>query len=123
MELQVSLVRQGETQFALGIFEDALESMKRAVTMSPVEDCTRAKILNNLGAVHYQLDNHEESLDAFIAALEIQRRMLGSPIRRQHIVHDASLTMCNMGKLYIKQGLFRMSYTVFEEAFVVSNFK
>ncbi|CAJ1942696.1 unnamed protein product [Cylindrotheca closterium] len=115
----VSLVRQGEAQFALGVFADALESMKRALAMSPIEDCTRAKILNNLGVVHYQLDNYEESLDAFIAALEIQRRMLGSPIRRQHIVHDASLTMCNMGKLYIKQALFRMSYTVFEEAFVL----
>lgn len=89
--------------------------------MSPVEDCTRAKILNDLGVVHYQLDNHEESLNAFISALEIQRKMLAGPIRRQHIVHDASLTMCNMGKLYIKQGLFRMSYTVFEEAFMVSD--
>ncbi|KAL3938310.1 MAG: hypothetical protein SGBAC_006750 [Bacillariaceae sp.] len=117
----VSLVRQGETQFALGFFAEALESMKRASAMSPIEDCTRAKILNNLGCVHYQLDNYEESLDAFISALEIQRRMLASPIRRQHIVHDASLTMCNMGKLYIKQCLFRMSYTVFEEAFVLQS--
>lgn len=122
LESQVSLVRQGETQFALGFFAEALESMKRASAMSPIEDCTRAKILNNLGCVHYQLDNYEESLDAFISALEIQRRMLASPIRRQHIVHDASLTMCNMGKLYIKQCLFRMSYTVFEEAFVVRDF-
>jgi tetratricopeptide (TPR) repeat protein len=114
------LVRLGETYFALGLFNDALESMTKALDISPTEDASRAKILNNIGVIHYQLAEYDKSLQAFISALEIQRQWLDSPIRRQPIVYDASVTMCNMGKLYIKQGQYKLSYNVFEEAFVVS---
>lgn len=114
------MVRLGETYFALGLFNDALESMTKALDISPTEDASRAKILNNIGVIHYQLAEYDKSLQAFISALEIQRQWLDSPIRRQPIVYDASVTMCNMGKLYIKQGQYKLSYNVFEEAFVVS---
>jgi tetratricopeptide (TPR) repeat protein len=94
--------------------------MTKALDISPTEDASRAKILNNIGVIHYQLAEYDKSLQAFISALEIQRQWLDSPIRRQPIVYDASVTMCNMGKLYIKQGQYKLSYNVFEEAFVVS---
>lgn len=114
------MVRLGETYFALGLFDDALASMTKALEISPTENATRAKILNNIGVIHYQLAACEKSLEAFISALEIQRQWLDGPIRRQPIVYDASVTMCNMGKLYIKQDQYKLSYNVFEEAFVVS---
>lgn len=114
------MVRLGDAFFALGLFNDALGSMTKALEMSPTENASRAKILNNIGVIHYQLAEYEKSLEAFISALEIQRQWLDGPIRRQPIVYDASVTMCNMGKLYIKQDQYKLSYNVFEEAFVVS---
>lgn len=102
------------------MFDDALVSLSKALEISPNEDSTRAKILNNIAVVHYQLESYEKSLQAFISALEIQRTWLDGPIRRQPIVLDASVTMCNMGKLYIKQNQYTLAYSVFEEAFVVS---
>eukprot|EP00980_Cylindrotheca_fusiformis_P000292 scaffold66_cov115-Cylindrotheca_fusiformis.AAC.24 len=117
--LAVSLVRLGETNFALGLFNDALESFTKALDITPSEDSTRAKILNNIGVVHYQLESYENSLEAFISALEIQRTWLDGPVRRQPIVFDAAVTLGNMGKLYIEQGLYTLAYSVFEEAFML----
>ena len=119
----MSLVRQGISSFALESFDEAAESFKIALEMSPAEDATRAKILNNMGVAHYQREDYSEALKAFTSALEIQRQWLDGPVRRESIVYDASVTLGNMGKVYLQKGDYDLSYFVFEEACLVRRFR
>lgn len=119
-DVAVSLVRQGESYFALQNYAKALESFKLALDMSPTEDATRAKILNNMGVVYYQQEKFSEALTAFTAALEIQRQWLDDSIRRESMIYDASITLGNMGKVFLELEDFEVAYSVFEEACLVS---
>jgi tetratricopeptide (TPR) repeat protein len=118
-DIAVSLVRQGTAYFALENFEKAIDSFRTALHMSPTEDATRAKVLNNLGLAYYLQDNHKKALKALTGALEIQRQWLDSPVRREPIVYDASVTLGNMGKIYLKKADFDLAYFVYEEACLV----
>lgn len=113
----MSLVRRGEAHFALGFFNDALDSFEQALGMSPHEDTTRAKILNNIGVVNYQCKNYDQALEYFVLALEIQRKWLDSSIRRQPIIYDTSVTLGNIGKLYLQKNEYKLSYSAFEESY------
>lgn len=118
-DVAVSLMRRGEAQFALGNFKDALNSFEAALAMSPTEDTTRAKMLNNIGVVHYQQDNFADALKAFTSALEIQRQWLDGAVRRESIVYDASITLGNMGKIFLELSENEVAYSVYEEACLV----
>jgi tetratricopeptide (TPR) repeat protein len=118
----VSLARQGTAYFALESFDEAVKSFEIALGMSSEEDATRAKILNNMGVAHYQREDYSEALKAFTSALEIQRQWLDGPVRRESIVYDASVTLGNMGKVYLRKGEYDLSYFVFEEACLVRRF-
>ena len=90
--------------------------------MTPAENATRAKILNNLGVAHYQQSDFAAALGAFTAALEIQRQWLDGPVRREPIVYDASVSLSNMGKVYIGMKDYDLAFYVLEEACLVSGF-
>jgi tetratricopeptide (TPR) repeat protein len=119
-DVAVSLVRQGTAYFALENFEKGIDSFHTALHMSPTEDATRAKILNNLGVAYYLQDNHKKALKALTGALEIQRQWLDGPVRREAIVYDASVTLGNMGNIYLRKTDFDLAYFVYEEACLVS---
>ena len=119
-DVAVSLVRQGQAAFGMENFKKAQELFQVALDMSPAEDATRAKILSNIGTVHFYQGNYAESLSAFTAALEIQRQWLVGPVRRDSMVYDASVTLGNMGNVFLQMGEADIAYSVFEEACLVS---
>eukprot|EP00978_Attheya_sp_CCMP212_P003518 scaffold7251_cov43-Attheya_sp.AAC.4 len=98
-DVAVSLAKTGMILFSLERFEDALSSFEQALQMIHIDNATRAKLLNNIGATYYQMSNFVESLKYFTTALEIQRMWLEGPVRRESSVFDASVTLGNMGKL------------------------
>ena len=118
-DVAVSLVREGMVYLALDSFTEATKSFKAALDMSPTEDATRAKILNNLGVAYYLQERFSESLKSFTAALEIQRQWLDGPVRRGPMVFDAAVTLGNMGKVYMRKEDYDLAFFVFEEACVV----
>lgn len=117
---KVSLMREGMSLFALERFDDALASFEAALLGLTQENATRAKVLNNIGVVQYKRQDFIEALKAFTSALAIQRFWLDGPVRRDSIVHDASITLGNMGKLYLERFDYEMSFYVFEESLLVS---
>jgi hypothetical protein len=46
-------VRQEAAYFALKLFNAALNLVEISLGMSPAEDATKAKILNNIGIIYY----------------------------------------------------------------------
>ena len=52
-DIGVSLARQAMAHLALEQFSEACDCLTKALELSPKETGTRAKILNNLGVVHY----------------------------------------------------------------------
>ena len=110
------MVRRGEAHFALEFYNDALDDFEEALLISTQEDTTRAKILNNIGVVNYQCKNYDHALQYFVLALEIQRKWLDTSIRRQPIIYDTSVTLGNIGKLYLQKNEYRLSYSAFEES-------
>ena len=115
-DIAVSLNRQGLAHFALSSIDEALRCFEAALKICTSDDNTRAKILNNLGVARYQLEDYAQALKLFTSALEIQRPLLDGPIRRECMVYDASTTLSNMGKVYLRQGDYDLAYFVFEEA-------
>jgi tetratricopeptide (TPR) repeat protein len=83
------------------------------------DNATRAKILNNIGVCFYQKRDFVEAMKAFTSALEIQRAWLDGKVRRDTIVFDASVTLGNMGKVYLEQENYYLSFFVNEEALLV----
>jgi len=114
-DVGVSYVRKGVCDFALGSFDTAVESMEKALRCCHDESVVKAKILNNLGVMHYHRQDLIQSLKGFAGALEIQRHSLAGPIKRESIVFDASMTLCNMGKLFLEKGDYAAAYSVYEE--------
>lgn len=118
-DVAVSLAKAGTALFALDRFSDALSSFERALQLLEVDNTSRAKILNNIGVARYQMGDNVEALRAFTAALEIQRSWLEGPIRRETTVYDASVTLGNMGKVYLERDDYEMSFYVYEESLLL----
>lgn len=116
-------MRKGDALFAQQSFEEALKAYNLALGMSPAEDATRAKIFNNIGVVQYYMDDLNPALKSLTSALEIQRQWLDGSIRRESIVYDSSVTLDNMGKVYLRKKDFQLAYFVYEEACMVRNKK
>jgi tetratricopeptide (TPR) repeat protein len=122
-DIAVSLTRQGTAFFALEKYDEAFQSFEIALGMCPAEDATRGKILNNMGVVQYQQQQYGKALESLTSALVIQRQWLDGPVRREPMVYDASVTLGNMGKLYLRNGDYDLSYFVYEEACLVGNIR
>lgn len=113
----------GLTYFALEQLDKALESFQKALDirnkLQKRDQLEVAKIYNNMGCVYYQKGDKLAALNLFIDALQIQRRFF-QPIKRESLIHDTSITLGNMGKIYVEQNDFDMSFFLFEEALMVS---
>lgn len=120
-DVAVSLCRKGMCHFALREWDHAIADLEEALSMCPVQNATRAKVLNNLGVVHYHRQDKMEALKYFASALTIQRKWLEGRVQRESIVYDASITLSNMGKLYLQKKDFDTAFHVFEESLVVSD--
>jgi hypothetical protein len=118
-DIAVSLAREAIALFALEKYSDAIHVLKMSLKIVTSENTTRAKILNNIGVCYYQKRDFVEAMKAFTSALEIQRVWLGGKVRRDTIVFDASVTLGNMGKLYLEQDNYHLSFFINEEALLV----
>ena len=118
-DIAVSMVRKGMAQFALGRLDDALFAMELAIDMVTDDEIARAKILNNMGVIYYQQRKYAPALKQFTSSLEIQRRFLEGPLRRDGMVYDAATTLGNMGKLYLEKADYSLAYYVYEEALLL----
>lgn len=118
-DVAVTLVRQGQALFGTGKFAEALECFQEALPSTTADQVVRAKILANVGAAQYYLKNLPKALEAFTQALTIQRKWLDEPVRRESLVYDASVTLSNMGKLYLERGDDAMASFVYEEALLL----
>lgn len=112
-------MREGIAYLALESYDDSVNSFTIALRLTPAENATRAKILNNLGVAHYLRNDLTSALEAFTGALEIQRQWLDGPVRREPIVYDASVSLSNMGKVYIDMKDYELAFYVLEEACLV----
>lgn len=118
----VSYSKMGLTYFALEQLDKALESFQKALDirnkLQKRDQLEVAKIYNNMGCVYYQKGDKLAALNLFIDALQIQRRFF-QPIKRESLIHDTSITLGNMGKIYVEQNDFDMSFFLFEEALML----
>ena len=119
-DIGVSLVRLGVAQFATEKFQEAEKSLESALALFTVQDGTRAKILNSMGAVLFFQQKYDEALKVYTGALEIFRKWLEGPVRRETMIYDASMALSSMGKVYEQTGQLEMAFCMHEEAFLVS---
>jgi len=125
----VTYSKLGLIQFALEQLEPALESFERAYKIQRLvnnnNNLELSKIINNIGVTQYQRGDISSALKNLIESLEIQRKWLNGPIRRESNVYEASVTLCNMGKVYLEKNDYDMSFYAYEEALMLqtSSFK
>ena len=117
----VSYVRQGQALFALRQFDDALQYFQKALALTSAQEqvVIRAKVLTNVGVAYYLLGNVSQALESFTQALAIQRKLLDGPVRRELLVLDTSVTLNNMGKLYLECNDHAMAGFIYEEALLL----
>lgn len=118
-DICVSLTRQASASFALGKLDLAKDAFEKALEMVPPGHIAQAKIFNNLGVVYYQQGNFTESLKEFTKSLDMQRAWLDAPVRRQCTIFDATITLSNMGKLYLQRADHDLSLYLYEESLLL----
>ena len=119
VDVVVSTTRLSMVQFALGRTNEAVQSMQAANDMCIKENVSKAKILNNLGVLHTHHHNYLEAVKCFTHALQIQRKCLQGPVKRPATVFDASVSMSNLGKLYLLKHDITTAVHVLEEALLL----
>ena len=93
--------------FGIGDYDNALLTAMKSVEFADNNfkglDAQMALAYNNLGFVHFTMDNHEEAERAYIQALQIWEENLGS----DHPNVGASLN--NLAALYEKAGSYKQA--------------
>ena len=120
LDLVVTQCRQAQCHFALGRFSEAADILENCLKIAPADDAViRAKILNNLGLVCYHQNEVSKALRCLAHALEQQREWLDGPVKRESIVYEASVSLSNMGKLYLDRTDFALGNSMYEEALLL----
>jgi Tfp pilus assembly protein PilF len=115
----VSLVRKGTALFALGRYDEAIAAFEVALPLMPRNHIVRAKVQNNLGTAYFQQMDYVAALKHFTVSLETQRNWLDASVRRETLVTDASVTLCNMGRVYMERSDNDLASQVYEEALLL----
>jgi tetratricopeptide (TPR) repeat protein len=131
-------VELGIIQLSLKSYDDALSSFEEALEMREIEaeemvepeainECTLkiAKLLNNIGCVHYEKREFSLAADAFHDAINMQQEVLGTLDSSSWSVKDPSIkpgfltmasTMCNQGYIELEQKNYSNAVTTFRES-------
>jgi tetratricopeptide (TPR) repeat protein len=132
-----SLVELGIILLSLKEYSDSLEVLTEALELreNEAEDLVFpkeikesqlkiAKILNNIGCVHFESGNFESAKEAFMDAITLQKESLGEfvvsssvddPTSRPGYLTMAS-TMCNKGYTDIVDDNYRAAILIFNES-------
>ena len=97
-------------------FENALNIQNK---VSQPDSLEIAKLLNNIAAVHYHKGHSKVALKKLNEALDIMKKFLEGPIRRESIVYDTSVILSNIGKIHHERKQYDLAYQNFEEALVI----
>ena len=115
----VSLVRKATTLFALERFDEAVAAFEVAIPMMPRDHIVQAKVQNNLGAAYYQQMDFTAALKQFTLSLDTQRAWLETTVRRETLVFDTSVTLSNIGKVYMERSDSDLACDAYEEALLL----
>mmetsp|Transcript_28592 Transcript_28592/g.43955 ORF Transcript_28592/g.43955 Transcript_28592/m.43955 type:complete len:560 (-) Transcript_28592:132-1811(-) len=124
IELGIILLTRKEYGDSLEIFYEALdmreEEVERAtVNTSDIEanNLSAAKILNNIGCVHYERGELDESRKKFEAAVDLLVATLeeADPLKTPGFSSMASV-MCNLGYIYVMESNFGSASGIFTKA-------
>jgi len=119
----VSLSKVALAYFALEQLDKALEALEKALdvrkTCQQLGNLEVAKLYNNIAAIHYQKGDKKSALKKLKEALEIMRKLIEGPVRRESLVYDTSIILSNMGKIYLERKNYEMAYRMLEEALMV----
>lgn len=119
----VSFTKLGIIQFALEQLDSALESFEHAYKIQRFVNSNShlelSKMINNIGVTHYQRGDFSSALKNLTESIEIQRNCLNGAIRRESNVYEASVTLSNMGKVYLEKNDYDMSFYAYEEALML----
>lgn len=118
-DIAVTLSRKSAACFALGKYEEAIAALKHALEILPLDHRSRAKLLNNLGVIYAFQKDSGGALREFTSALDIQRKWLDVPVRRETTVYDAAVTLSNMGKVHFETSDDELALNVYEEALLL----
>ena len=120
--MQVSYCKLGLVQFSLEQLDSALQSFERVLKIQHLinsPDLQMAKVFCNIGVTFYHKGDMISASKHLRQSIEIQRKWLGSPIRRECNVYELSITLCNIGKIFLERNDYKMCFLAYEEALMV----
>lgn len=100
-------------------FQKALDMRRKQMHSSGILEIS--KLCNNIAVIHYQQGNKKAALAFFHEALELMKRLIQGPVRRESLVYDTSIILSNLGKIYLERGKNKAACRMFEEALLVRN--
>lgn len=118
-DIAVTLARKAAACFGLGRHGEAIAGLNEALAITPEDHLIRAKLLNNLGVIHYFQNDAGGALREFTKGIEIQRNWLENPVRRVPTVYEAAVTLSNMGKVYLETSEDELALYLYEEALLL----
>ncbi|KAL7562216.1 hypothetical protein ACA910_013471 [Epithemia clementina (nom. ined.)] len=119
LDLTVTQCRLAQSLFALERFDESISAFENCLDLIDEDGVVLAKVLNNLAVSHYHKGDVSKALRYLARALEQQREWLDGDVRRESIVYDASVSLSNMGKLYLCQTDYELCSGVYEEALLL----
>lgn len=119
-DVAVTLVKVGITQLLLRRFDNALLTLREALSirrhsMGHLHPST-ARIYNNIGCVHVEFNEMREARRAFEAALDVQRNALCYEPDSGPLLFGTATTLCNLGYLYTYRSMNEKASLVLKEA-------
>ncbi len=120
--MQVSYYKLGLVQFSLEQLDSALQSFEQVIKIQHLinsPDLQTAKVFCNIGVTLYHKGDLLSASKFLRQSLEIQRKWIGIPVRRECNVYEFSVTLCNMGKIFLERNDYEMSFHAYEEALTV----
>lgn len=137
--MQDSLVELGIVLLSMKEYSDSLETFMEALEMREAEaddvvlpeevketNLKVAKVLNNIGCVNFESKKFEAAKDAFVDAIQLQKKTLGevssfsftNPATKPGFLTMAS-TMCNKGYIDLEQENYRSAISTFNESLAI----
>jgi tetratricopeptide (TPR) repeat protein len=120
----VSFAKQGMIYFALETLGSSVRAFEQAldiqIELSNNSDRIQtSKLLNNIGVAYFHLGEKRNALDRLMRALKLQKQRIDESLSRESSIFDTSITLSNLGKVFLKRRDYSMATYVYEEAVMI----
>ncbi|GFH46015.1 hypothetical protein CTEN210_02489 [Chaetoceros tenuissimus] len=117
----VSFAKQGMIYFALENLGSSVRAFEQALDIQTElsnnsDRIQTSKLLNNIGVVYFHLGEKRNALDRLMRALKLQKQRIDESLSRESSIFDTSITLSNLGKVFLKRREYSMATYVYEEA-------